>query len=97
MREIILLVTYKVKSGLTDNFLNEIRDSGILGEISQESGFLRYDYYKSTNKADEIVLIEKWQSEFHQQKHLGLSHMEKLKAIKEKYVTQTIIEKLYSE
>lgn len=40
-----------------------------------------------------LLLLEEWESEEDQQKHLQMPHMEMLKQIKEKYVLDTAVTK----
>jgi len=94
MNGLVLLVTYKIKPGMREKFVEEIRSAGIIEKIRTEDGFVRYDYYLSIDDPNEILLAEEWSSEAQQQAHLHTDHMRKLKSIKEKYVTGTAVRKI---
>lgn len=90
---ITLIVKYKCKAGMREKFLDEVKSAGIIDKIHRENGFIGYDYYLSADDPDKLLLVEKWSSEERQKAHLETEHMGKLKLIKEKYVTDTQVEK----
>lgn len=53
-----LLVTYTAKAGQRDAFLQAVLQSGLPERIRQEDGCLRYDYFLSAERPDEILLAE---------------------------------------
>lgn len=93
MMNITLIVTYKCKSGMREKFLDEVKNAGIIDKIRREDGFISYDYFFSADDPDILLLVEKWSSEKYQKAHLETEHMRELKLIKEKYVTDTQVEK----
>ncbi len=95
MHQLMLCVTYTAKAGLRETFLKEIHSSGIVEKILQEDGCLEYGYYLSIKDEDDILLVEKWESEEQQQVHLKQPHMEVLKAIKARYISYVRIEKSF--
>ena len=56
-----------------------------------------YDYYFSAQDADELLLIERWESAAHQRVHMEQPHMARLKAIKEQFVDSTAVGKVRLE
>ena len=54
---------------------------------------MSYNYYDDVEDSDKLLLVEEWESEEDQQKHLQMPHMETLKQIKEKYVLDTAVTK----
>lgn len=93
MSHLLLLVTYQTKPGVREDFLNEVRASGVLAQIHAEDGCIRYDYYLDVQNPDQILLVEEWETEEKQQKHLQAPHMNQFKEIKGKYVLETTLEK----
>ena len=91
MEHIMLLVTYRMLPGQRDTFLQEVAQAGILEKVRQEDGFERYDYYLSAADPDEMLIVEEWDSEAQQQAHI---HMVQLRAIKEKYVADTKMQRI---
>ncbi len=94
MGEITLIVTYECKDGKRSNFVRDVAASGILDKILNEDGCRMYKYAMSAADEDELILIERWSSAEAQQTHLAQPHMQQLKAIKERYVVSTSVEKL---
>lgn len=93
MKEIMLLVTYKLKPQAREYFLGEVAAVEILQKTRREDGALRYDYYLSAADADAVLLVERWRSAEAQAAHLQTAHIAELKRIKEKYVLETVVEK----
>ena len=94
MSELTLLVTYTAKPGMRETFLRALAARGIPDMIRAEAGCLQYDYYLSIERADEILLLERWTSPQAQAAHLGQPHMATLREIKERYVESTSLRKL---
>ena len=88
MKEIMLLVTYKLKPQAREYFLGEVAAAEILQKTCREDGALRYDYYLSAADADTVLLVAETQAA-----HLQTAHIAELKRIKEKYVLETVVEK----
>ena len=62
------------------------RPSCVIDAIRREDGCLRYDYFLSVQNADEILLVEQWQTDEKQQAHLRAPHMDRLRRLKSEYV-----------
>lgn len=90
----ILLVTYKIKMGMREKFIEEVKSSGIFEKIKNDDGFIRYEYYLCEADPNKLLLIEEWKSEEHQQSHMCTNHMNKYKLIKEKYVNDTDVKRV---
>jgi quinol monooxygenase YgiN len=70
-------------------FIEKVKESGVLSAIRAEDGCHRYDYYLSEKDANELLLIEQWESKEHQQIHLTQPHMDTLRSFKGDYITDT--------
>jgi len=90
MEHMMLLVTYRMLPGQRDAFLQEVAAAGILAKVQQEDGFERYNYYDP----DELLIVEEWDSEAQQQAHVNTDHMAQLRAIKEKHVASTAMQRI---
>jgi hypothetical protein len=97
MEELILYVKYHAKPGCREAFVRQVVEEGILTLIREEKGCLSYDYYFSAQDADELLLIERWESAAHQRVHMEQPHMARLKAIKEQFVDSTAVGKVRLE
>lgn len=94
MSELTLLVTYTAKPGQRETFLRSLAARGIPETIRAEEGCLQYDYFLSIERADEILLLERWASPEAQKIHLGQPHMATVRELKERYVEKTALRKL---
>lgn len=81
-----LYVRYLAKPGCRESFLRQLTTEGIIDAIRREDGCLRYDYFLSVQNADEILLVEQWQTDEKQQAHLRAPHMDRLRRLKSEYV-----------
>lgn len=86
-----IYVVFKCYEGKREAFVERVRKEGILDEIRAEDGCLRYEYYYPDENKNELLLIEAWESEAHQQAHLKTAHMNTLKAFKNEYIYDTKI------
>lgn len=82
-------VTYRVKSGMRDAFLEEVHAAGIPDCTRMEEGNLEYEYFFPAGKEDEIRLMECWESGAAIRSHLAAEHAKMLTGIKERYVLGT--------
>ena len=90
----LLLVTYTAKPGMRETFLQDVKDSGVLNLIRNETGCLRYDYFLDTDVPDRILLVEKWKSAELQELHLSQPHMKRLLEIKNRSIMTTDVEQI---
>ena len=94
MSALTLLVTYTALPGQRDKFLQEVNESGLPERVRKESGCLKYDYYRSVDNEDQILLVERWSSAAAQTIHLAKPHMLTLVSLKKKYISATDVIKL---
>jgi quinol monooxygenase YgiN len=92
---IILNVTYKCNPGMREEFLKAIITEGIDAACRAEAGNIKYDYYRSVDDSDELLLVEKWQDAQALAAHGKQPHFARLGEIKVKFVTDTVIEKYF--
>lgn len=96
MKKIMLIVKYKAKHGLREKFVNDVFDLRIIDKIKCEDGFISYKYFYDVEEADDLLLVEEWESEEKQQNHLKTEHMKELKELKDKYLLDTKVTKIYT-
>lgn len=95
--ELTLHVIYTAKPGCREQFVRQIVTQGILEGIRAEKGCLQYEYFFSTDREDEVLLVERWESEAHQRAHMSQPHMAQLRAIKEEYIDKVSLKKVQEE
>ena len=86
-----IYVKFTCLPGKRDAFIQKVKDTGILAAIRGEDGCIKYDYYLSESDPCELLLIERWTSKQHQQIHIAQPHMAQLRALKEDYITETLL------
>ena len=72
-------------------FIKKVKETGILDAIRAEDGCIRYDYYFSEKDANELLLIEQWESKAHQKIHIKQPHMAQMLQFKGDYISNTVI------
>lgn len=81
-----IYVIFKSFPGKREGFIEALHKEGIVDKVRAEDGCYRYDYYFSENDPNEILLIEEWESQKHQQIHIEQPHMARLREIKVDYI-----------
>ena len=86
-----IYVKFDCLPGKREAFIQKVTETGILDAIRGENGCLKYDYYLSEKDPNELLLIEQWASKDHQQLHITLPHMAKLRTFKDDYISKTTL------
>lgn len=84
-------VTYHTKPGKRQDLLDGLSAAGIRDAVRAEAGCLQYDYYLSVSDPDEVLLVERWESQEAQKLHLTQPHMDRVKQLKERFVERTTL------
>ncbi len=92
----IVLVRYKCKPGLRENYLKAIKDNKIDEMSRSEEGCIRYEYSYGIAE-DELILTEVWQDAQAIDFHKNSEHFVKLGDLKTEYVENTEIMKFSGE
>ena len=87
-------VVFKCLEGKRESFVERVKAEGVLDAIRAEDGCRRYDYYYSEADANELLLIEDWETKEHQQIHLAQPHMDTLRGFKGEYIEATAIKEI---
>ena len=86
-----IYVVFKSFSGKREAFIEKLQEEGIVSAIRAEDGCIRYDYYFSEKDPNEILLIEAWETQRHQQIHIEQPHMVRLRAFKDDFIVSTTL------
>ena len=62
--------------------------------VRQEDGCLAYEYYRSAEDTEKILLLERWESPFHQKVHMSQPHMAELSQLKNSYISDVQLQRL---
>jgi quinol monooxygenase YgiN len=84
-----IYVSFKCIDGKREAFVERVKKEGILEAVLGEDGCHAYDYYFSDKDANELLLIEAWETKQHQEVHIAQPHMAKLRSFKGEYIETT--------
>lgn len=86
-------VTYMMKPGMREEFLSRVAACGIQSAVRREKGCLQYDYFRSVDDPDLLLLLERWTDAESQRLHMEQPHMKELATIKDHCVAQVSLER----
>ncbi len=93
--EILLHVTYKVKKGNREKFIQKVKERGIITSSRQEPGNLFYEYYYPIECEESVLLVESWINAKAQEIHGKTDHYKLLTELKKEFVEETYIKKFF--
>ena len=88
-----VLIRYKGNGDATRKFVNEMISSGVVNEIRNEEGSLRYEYFFPLDDEESVLLVDSWENQEALDRHHKLPLMEKIKELREKYDLHMEVEK----
>ncbi len=94
--EMLMHVTYKTRDGKRNEFIQNVKKSGIIKDSRQEPGNLAYQYFYPIDDNNSVLLIESWTNTAAQAAHGQTEHFKKLSELKKKYVEEVIIKKYFA-
>lgn len=86
----LIHVHYSLKPGKRGEFVDRIKEAGILTATRLEPGNLMYRYTFPEDNENEIILLEAWEDKTAIKEHLKTEQAEELKKIKQVYVEETL-------
>ncbi len=89
---LVVNVTYTLKEGMRERFLQAVVSPQVMGECRQEAGNLQYDYFLQADDPDKVLLVEKWVDRDAQKLHQTQRHMALIRAAKDQFVVDTRLE-----
>ncbi|WP_186564860.1 putative quinol monooxygenase [Lawsonibacter celer] len=90
-QKIVLNVTYHMKPGMREKFVELVREQGVLAGVRAERGCLQYEYFAALEDPDKLFLLECWEDEACLDAHAHSENMERLKQLKEQCALDTQI------
>lgn len=84
-----IYVVFDCIPGKREAFVKAVTEKGILSAVRAEDGCHRYDYYFSEADANQLLLIEEWETKRHQEIHIQQPHMALLREMKSDYIIST--------
>ena len=86
-------IYYKGENGSARDFANEMISSGIVEEIRNKEGNLRYEYFEPLDDKETILLIDSWKDQASLDKHHESDTMSKIMELRNKYDLHMKVEK----
>ena len=86
-------IYYKGENGSAKAFANEMITSGIVDEIRNKEGNLRYKYFEPLDDPETILLIDSWKDQESLDRHHESETMNKIMELRNKYDLHMKVEK----
>ena len=93
---ITINLRYKGQNGSALRFAEEMLKSGTVDRIRAEKGNLRYEYYRSLDDPETILLIDSWEDQQALDIHHASPMMATIAALREKYDLHMTVERYVS-
>lgn len=90
-------IYYSGKNGNARKFAEEMIKTGIVDEIRQENGNLRYEYFLPLDDPETILLIDSWANQEAIDVHHSLPLMKTIIELREKYDLHMKVERYVSD
>ena len=88
---------YKGKDDSAMKFVQEMISSGTVDKIRAEEGNLRYEYFRSLDDPETILLIDSWTEQSAIDKHHATPMMGTIAELREKYDLHMTVERFISD
>ena len=86
-------IYYKGENGSAKKFANEMISSGVVEEIRNKKGNLRYEYFEPLEDKETILLIDSWEDQKALDEHHESETMKKIMELRNKYDLHMKVEK----
>ena len=93
---ITINLRYAGKNGSALAFAREMIESGTVEKIRAEEGNLRYEYYRSIEDPETVLLIDSWRDQKAIDAHHASPMMQTIAALREKYDLHMTVERYVS-
>ena len=90
-------IYYKGNNGSAKAFAKEMISSGIVEEIRNKEGNLRYEYFEPLEDKETVLLIDSWKDQETLDKHHESETMNKIMELRNKYDLHMKVEKYILE
>jgi len=94
---ITINIYYTGEGGAAKRFAKEMISSGIVEDIKEEPGNLRYEYFFPIDNEETVLLIDSWENQQALDIHHASPMMQKIIDLREKYDLHMEVERYISE
>ena len=91
-----VLIRYKGKEENVKHFIKEMVSLGIVDQIRNEEGNIRYEYFFPLDNPNSVLLVDSWINQEALDKHHQLPLMKEIVKLREKYDLHMEVEKYQS-
>ena len=86
-------IFYTGENGSAERFAREMTAGGTVAAIRAEEGSLRYEYFRSLDDPETILLVDSWRDQAAIDAHHASPMMETVTALREKYNLRMRVER----
>ncbi len=90
-------IYYTGENGSAVEFAEEMTNSGIVREVRNEPGNLKYEYYLPLSGGETVLLIDRWENEAALDAHHKSDVMPRIAALRKKYRLKMKVERFIDE
>lgn len=90
-------IYYMGENGNAKKFAKEMMDSGIVDDIRNEKGNIRYEYFIPMDNEETVLLIDSWENQEAIDIHHASVMMDKITELREKYDLHMKVERYVSD
>jgi quinol monooxygenase YgiN len=90
---LLLLVAFKAKKGMADAFARALREHKLHEKTLAEPGCRKYDFFRSEDDPDLVLLLENWESEEALQTHMQGENLKTMQKLEKEYIEEVRPEK----
>jgi len=94
---IIVNIYYTGVEGNAKKFAEEMISSGVVSNIREEKGNLRYEYFFPMEDKETVLLIDSWEDQHSIDVHHASPMMEKIIELRDKYNLHMKVERYVSD
>lgn len=86
-------IFYTGENGSAERFAREMTEGGTVAAIRAEEGSLRYEYFRSLDDPETILLVDSWRDQGAIDAHHASPMMETVTALRERYNLRMRVER----
>jgi len=94
---IIINIYYTGVEGNAKKFAEEMMSSGVVNQIREEEGNLRYEYFFPMDDEETVLLIDSWKDQHSIDIHHASPMMSKITELRDKYNLHMKVERYVSD
>ena len=90
---VVINVFYEGSDGATEAFVGDVVSGGLLDAVRSEDGCLGYEYFRSMEDPDRVLLVEHWRDERALDAHIAAENLARIQVLKENHGISDRVEK----